>query len=198
MAIPHRGSWFWEKFEPGSREAGVQLAALRRGLGREPGSVPELWPYHRVIVPDKVAARGELWPGLAAEHAALTLFGIHQQSQKEPMHKPDTPLGTALRALREHEKNSAAAVDRRVNAMATATGVTELISHLRGLVIRLRSIEQPLDYTQLVEDIHAWHEPSRRARVRRRWGIQYYGWTAQPEADQAADQDPANTVSVEA
>lgn len=198
MAIPHRGSWFWEEFKLGAPEAGAQLAALRRGLSREPGSVPELWPYYRVIVPDKEAARGNPGPRLTAEHAALTLFGIHQQSQKEPMHKPEMPLGTALRALRKHERNSAAAVDRRVNAMATATDVTELIAHLRGLVTRLRGIKQPLDYTQLVEDIHAWQEPDRRSRVRRRWGSQYYGWTAQNESGQEANQAPAGAASTDA
>lgn len=178
--VPHRGRWFWERFDPTSGNAGADLAALRRGVGRAPGSVPEMWPYYRAIVDDAVAASGGVPRSLEAEHAALTLFSVHQQSQSACMHHADVGVGAALLRLRRSEKFSVDALDRRVHAAATATDAGELVAHLRGLVTQLRAISQPLDYSSLARDVYDWRFPDSRARVRRRWGLQYYGWTERP------------------
>ncbi|MFF8414505.1 type I-E CRISPR-associated protein Cse2/CasB [Streptomyces omiyaensis] len=173
-----RGRWYWEEFSATASGAGADLAALRRGLGQEAGGVPELWPYHRCVLPEYVAEEGHRDYRLTAEHAALTLFAVHQQHQQQPMHVAGVGTGVALRALRKSEKFSEEAVDRRVNAAATSTDTAELVHHLRGLVTQLRGIRQPLDYTRLYRDIRNWHFPEGQERVRRSWGAQYYAWTA--------------------
>lgn len=61
--------------------------------------------------------------------------------------------------------------------MATAGDATELIEHLRHLISQLRTVGQPLDYNQLVQDLHDWHRPEERPRIRRAWGSQYYVWS---------------------
>ncbi len=148
---------------------GSDLAALRRGAGRDAGDVPEMWRYYTTLRQD-----GRPTPKLAAEHAALTLYAIHQQSKVRPMHVTGIGLGTAMRTLRLSDKFSQDAVDRRFAAAATATSFREVCLHLRGLVTQLRTIDQPLDYTRLYRDLIRWQNPEQVASVRRVWGGQYF------------------------
>ncbi|GLZ28138.1 hypothetical protein Lesp02_03280 [Lentzea sp. NBRC 105346] len=188
----HRGEWYWTQYiddqgrwRRASRQPpGEDLAAMRRGLGRQPGSVPQMWRLYQAIVADEHS------PRLAAEHAALCLFGVHQQSQRTPMHKPGTGLGKALRDLSRRDGVSEEAVARRFNAAATATSFDELVAHLRGLVTLLRTHAIPLDYTTLLTDLLRWSDPDGQAQVRRRWGMQYHAWQS-PTAQSSTSGDAA-------
>ncbi|HEY0636171.1 MAG TPA: type I-E CRISPR-associated protein Cse2/CasB [Pseudonocardiaceae bacterium] len=166
---------------------GAELAALRRGLGREPGTVPAMWPFYLHLRTD-----GTVSKKLSAEHAALTLFAVHQQSHAAPMHRTGPGLGTAMRALRDSGKFSDDAVDRRFSAAATATSLTELTLHLRGLVTQLRTIPQPLDYDALFKDLVAWQSADQVGAVRRRWGSQYFLRPAAGDGTSTPD-DPTST-----
>jgi CRISPR system Cascade subunit CasB len=161
--------FYWERDHPRDVPEGAELAALRRGVGRDAGSVPAMWRYYTQLNPD-----GHLTPRLKAEHVALTLYAIPQQSINTLMHQAGTGLGTALRALRDSDRFSPAAVDRRFNAAATATSLHEAAYHLRGLVRQLRQLSQGLHYTELWRDLVAWQYPDGASRVRRRWGGQYF------------------------
>lgn len=173
---------------------GEDLAALRSGLGREAGTVPKLWPYYTCEINDWRARRGEVSDEQIAEHAALALFGLHQQGQDRPMHRPSVTLGKALQALRQNEKFSDQAVDARVAAAVAATSVPALLMRLRGLVGQLRTINQPLDYDHLLDDIDGWQRPDARQRVRRKWGLGYHVW-AQPPAPKNAPHNTSPTGS---
>jgi CRISPR system Cascade subunit CasB len=94
------------------------------------------------------------------------------------MHRPGVRLGQALRRLHQSGKFSQEAVDRRVNAAASATQVSALLTHLRGLITQLRTIGQPIDYDLLLKDVRDWQRPDSRQRARRRWGLDYYRWSA--------------------
>jgi CRISPR system Cascade subunit CasB len=189
--IAKRGPWLWQDLDPGAARAGAVLATLRTAVGRSPGDVSGLWSHYRVVVPDDVAARGTIHPHLAAEHAALTLFAVHQQSQDTRMHQDGSRLGTSLRALRSTAfKDNPDALDRRVNAAAATDSVQELTVHLRGLVRLLRDQHIPLDYTALVQDLADWQHPNARGYVRRRWGAQYYVWSS-PAGESGDGRDDA-------
>jgi CRISPR system Cascade subunit CasB len=179
-----RPRWYWEDFDPAGRHVGADLAVLRKGVGRRVGDVWEMARFYR-----SVPADGTTTAGLWAEHAALALFAVHQQSQSASMHRAGTQLGAAARLL--HTGGTAAggkrsqsepsggryseeAVNRRMHQTATATDPTELVTHLRGLVTLLRTIKQPLDYTQLRRDIERWHYPDARAGIRARWARHYF------------------------
>ena len=150
-----------------------------------------MWRHYRAVVPDNVAALGRIHPSLTAEHTALTLFAVHQQSQSTRMHREGSPLGASLRALRVSAfGDNPDALDRRVKAAAATDSVEELTVHLRGMVRLLRDQKIPLDYTALVQDLADWQYPDGRGRVRRRWGAQYYVWTA-PGSDDADDSSDA-------
>ncbi|MFE0422318.1 type I-E CRISPR-associated protein Cse2/CasB [Streptomyces sp. NPDC058953] len=175
--VDARGDWRTDPLSGAkTRAPGEDLAALRAGLGRPAGTVPELWPFYTSPVDGRVT------PELEAEHAALALYGLHQQSQSRPMHKPGIPMGTALRALHRTERFGKEAVDRRVAAAVQTTSVSALVYRLRGLVTQLRSVEQPVDYDQLLLDIQRWTTPGARQQVRRRWGLAYHAWGARADA----------------
>lgn len=194
--IEQRGRPYWARFTDGEGgwvaraghaagpPPGEDLAALRRGLGRAPGSVPNMWRFYVTTI-DESRLSGwsdtfEPPPALAAEHHALTLYAIHQQSNARPMHRRGQGLGTALLHLRRTGAFSEEALDRRVIAAATATSVDELAVHLRGLVRQLRTASHgiSLDYDQLWVDLTRYSSARRRGAVRRRWGAQYFDWSA--------------------
>jgi CRISPR system Cascade subunit CasB len=113
------------------------------------------------------------------------LYAMHQQSRTEPMHLVSAPgdfsnrrsIGAACRELRiayTRENRPADGLDRRFRAAATASTVSEVAWHLRGLIQLLREKKIPLDYVQLAADLAGWPDPDRRARARRRWGLDYH------------------------
>ncbi|HSV64872.1 MAG TPA: type I-E CRISPR-associated protein Cse2/CasB [Mycobacteriales bacterium] len=186
------GQGAWKR--PDDGPPGEDLAALRRGIGRQPGDVPEMWRFYTRLSED-----GEPTADLYAEHAALTLFAVHQQSKARPMHRGGVGVGRAVFELRRSTAFSPETVDRRFAAAATATSLPEVVTHLRGLVTQLRGIDQVLDYTRLYLDLRGWQDPEQRSRVRRHWGSQYFirvGRAAE-EPGQAgqAGTDPAVAVS---
>lgn len=172
-----QGSWGKRGGPPGA-----DLAALRRGIGREPGSVPAMWPYYTTLTEN-----GALTQRLRAEHLALTLFAVHQQSQLRPVHREGVGLGSAMLALRRDQNSSPEAVDRRFAAAATATSLSEVAHHLRGLITQIRGLTpQPgLDYSQLFRDLWSWQSPEWIKRVRREWGSQYFVWTPESSGQDA-------------
>ncbi|WP_242585259.1 type I-E CRISPR-associated protein Cse2/CasB [Streptomyces sp. MST-110588] len=158
----------WVPSVGGNGPPGEELADLRSGLGQPTGSVMALWPYYAT------ETDGELTPELHAEHGAVTLYGLHQQGQKSPMHRKHVNPGQALRRLRDSEKFLETALDRRVQAAATTTSVPALLYRLRGLVTQLRGQAIPLDYDLLMHDLIMWADPESRKWVRSRWGLNYY------------------------
>lgn len=188
--------YFWQRhtdgrgrWRSGGSPTGQDLAALRRGLGREAGEVPQMWPFYTRLRED-----GSCGPDLRAEHLALNLFAVHQQSKAHPMHQRGIGLGAALLAARRSGLYSPDGIDRRFAAAATATTLTELAGHLRGLINQLRAVQHdgrrghPLDYTLLFNDLWTWQQPDRAGEVRRRWGSQYFVFTA---ADETTGDDQA-------
>jgi CRISPR system Cascade subunit CasB len=181
-----RSRWYWETFDPHDHYAGAELAVLRKGIGRDVGDVWQMSRHYR-----SVTKGGGTSNRLAAEHAALSLFAVHQQSQTSPMHSAGTGLGTAARRLHTPAEKARAteasqqpaegkfseeAINRRMGQIATSSSVTELVAHLRGLVTMLRTIQQPLDYTRLRQQIERWHYPDARTGIRAQWGSQFFQW----------------------
>ncbi|WP_328952752.1 type I-E CRISPR-associated protein Cse2/CasB [Kitasatospora purpeofusca] len=165
------------------RPPGEDLAAMRKGLGRPAMDVFDMTKFYSCEVDDFLALRDEVSDEQKAEHAALALYGLHQQSQSTPMHRRGVKLGEALRALRRSGKFSEEALDSRVAQLAGATSVSALLVHLRGLITQLRTVGQPLDYNHLMADIQAWHYTDRRPQVRLKWAVGYQAWKDRDPAD---------------
>ena len=160
---------------------GDELAALRRGADREPGSVPSMWPFYT-----ELDERGRLTRRLDAEHQTLVLFAFHQQSQSRSMNFADIGLGTALRRIRRAGE-AGDSLDRRVFAAARSETRHGLARRLRSLIPLLRDAQQGLDYESLYREILQWDDAASRQRIRRRWAGAYLAVT--PTGGEGAEPD---------
>ena len=135
------------------------LAALRRGLGRTPGTTPEMYPYIVPWLPDKVSAQME-----AAYYLTAALFAYH------PVNTLSGNLGDHLRATINGGGNEQA-TERRFVALLQCHP-DDLPGHLRHAVSYLKSKEQPVNWQQLFEDLLKWDHPQRF--VQKRWAGSFW------------------------
>jgi len=167
-----------------------ELAALRRGVSRSPGELPEIWELTRVEVPESAGdapTREEI-----AVHTAMTLYAVHQQSRTEPMFRPGVGLGSAARRLIGSPDEENPSARARFNALVTSTTVAELRHHLRGFVSLLRARGIALDHAMLADDIFYFQQPGGAKKVRLAWARQYHPLPA--ETPPATDADPASNA----
>lgn len=169
---------YWTDFAPQEASAGAELAALRSGLGKEAGTVPGIWVFYRTRMGGELRARGALTRTLAAEHAALSLFALHQQSRSVTMHVPGQSPGTACaRLLAKDGAADREAVGRRLGALLTSTDSGELAQHLRGLVPLLRRAGLGLDYGMVFDGLGRWDDPKQpqaQSELRTRWDRDFH------------------------
>ena len=182
-----------------SRRARGELAALRRGVSRSPGELPEIWELTRVEVPDG-AGDAPTWEEIAV-HTAMTLYAVHQQSRTEHMFSPGVGLGSAARRLIGSPDEETPSARARFNALVTSTTVAELRHHLRGFVSLLRARGIALDHAMLADDVLHFQQPGGAKKVRLAWARQYYSLPAESQpADgtvPASDADPTTAPTQE-
>lgn len=161
-------------------ESGPQkalLAQLRRGVGRMPGELPQLWGILLDNLPEEMTRKnGEPSKEEWAIYTALTLFALHQQGHDlphKPMHCQGAKFGAAMARLVESPDDEERIL-RRFNMIATSGSIEELTNHLRGAVQLLRSKDIPLDYAQLAEDLLLYQNIRTQNHVRLRWGQDFY------------------------
>lgn len=164
------------------------LARLRRGIGKEPGSQPDLWEVTLDELPESLQGT-DATPsfGERAVHTALTLFSLHQQGKdinEKCMSESGSTLGGAVRDMIRQNPDREEAIKRRFMVAVTADSYEELAWHLRGLVQLLRSEEVRLDYPNLAKDLFYYQFPGNRDRIRLKWGRHFYWQPSQERVDQ--------------
>ncbi|MDR1822082.1 MAG: type I-E CRISPR-associated protein Cse2/CasB [Oscillospiraceae bacterium] len=144
------------------------LAKLRRGAGKHPGSVPEIWEYTIGSLPDDIAYKSESeW----AVHAALTLFAVHKQGADNTVTGTSGgTLGSAVAKLCTDKNKDA--ITRRFNSAVTADGIEGLTVHARSLVQMLRVGKIDMDYQKFAEELFSWQ--FNREKTRLEWGRDYW------------------------
>ncbi|WUX13296.1 type I-E CRISPR-associated protein Cse2/CasB [Streptomyces sp. NBC_01439] len=173
------------------------LARLRRGVGRQPTETPDLWgmvgveAFHTAYLARRGRPAGEA-ETLRAErsaHAAVTLWAVHQQSNRSRgMHVAGGPsLGTAVRRLMSGT-DADDPVRKRLVRAGTASSLDVLAQRLRDLVTLLRAAEVPLDYGLLAEQLDQWQRPGGPGQVRQAWGRSFHAYRA-PNPRTAKDGD---------
>jgi CRISPR system Cascade subunit CasB len=140
------------------------LAALRRGLGKQPGTVPEM--YHHV----EPYLGGASKDKADAAYVVASLFGIHPVPWRQPSNPPkNLSFGWTLRGIRFRENGSEdEGVTRRFVA-ALNSDREALPTHLRHLfsLLRVRQPSAPVNWERLFTDLVIWDAPGRYAQ--RRW-----------------------------
>lgn len=152
------------------------LAELRRGVGKRPGDVPQLWGYFLQDMPEEFFGDKEPSKAEWAVYTSLTLFALHQQGKdpkSDAMNKEGYSFGTAVNKL-VHNEDERERVARRFYAAATASSMEELSHHMRGIIQLLRGEGIPLDYPMLAADLYRYQFSSLVSNVRLKWGQDFY------------------------
>jgi CRISPR system Cascade subunit CasB len=168
------------------------LARLRRGLGKNPGDVPEIWDMTMTVVPESWRwNRDEPSRAEHSAHNALTLYAVHQQSMRTPAHIPGKSFGVAVGTLRASGRWSEEAITRRFMAVATAESASEALFHMRGLVTQLRTEQLGFDYAVLADDLVRLLTPGRAVGVRLAWGRDFYRTPAKTDKTEGFEKEEA-------
>ncbi len=163
-------------------QAKATLANLRRGIGKVPGELPEIWGVIFQNFPRVLSEKtSEIEPSKAewAAYLTLTLYALHQQGhdmEKENMQREGVGLGTAVQRLApDGEAVENSSVFSRFQTLATSSDIKELAHHLRGIIQLLSQGKIGLDYVKLSEDLYQYQFDESRNGVRLKWGRQYFG-----------------------
>lgn len=153
----------------------AMLAKLRRGIGKQPGEIPELFEILFSDMPEELYGKGDepsyaIW----AIYASLTLFALHQQGKDRPMSVGGNSLGAAVGCLVKQDMDREPAVKRRFDAVLTANEFTEFAYHARSLTQLLKAGDITLDYPHFAVDLYWYQFDEIRNRIRLRWGEDYY------------------------
>ncbi|MDR1398085.1 MAG: type I-E CRISPR-associated protein Cse2/CasB [Desulfarculales bacterium] len=188
--VQRRISWLCARANYSSGKA--DLARLRRGIGKAPGSQPELWQVILEDLPESLlSSSGEPSCGEWAVHTALTLYALHQQGEDAEKHcvsKEGISLGSALRKLAPDRDNDEA-IKRRFDAAATAGDFVELAHHLRGLIQLMKAKNIDLDYPALTRDLYWFQIMDKKDSVRLKWGQDFYRVEKEEKSDNNVQQD---------
>lgn len=155
----------------------AMLAQLRRGIGKEPGELPELWGiFLNELRPELIRKDGVPTAAEWAIYLSLTLFALHQQGNTDPVHCEKVSLGKAAYALMGKDKDDEARkrVLRRFAPIVTAKSMAEVSHHLRGMIQLLKANGNALDYIQLAADLYQFQFIESRRNVQLRWGQDFY------------------------
>ena len=160
----------------------AQLAELRRGVGKQPGDLPQLWgSLLEGMSEEMLGASGSASYAEWSVYTVLTLFALHQQGHdvlRERMHvSPEDGRGVSIGAAAAqlvHSADEQERILRRFHQAATATEREEVAHHLRGLVQLLKQEGIALDYALLAKDLYLYQYPENQTAVRLRWGEDFY------------------------
>jgi CRISPR system Cascade subunit CasB len=159
----HAGSFVASLYALVQREDRAALAALRRGLGKRPGEVAEMFPYVVPYCAHLSESRQNDYFLVAA------LFAAHQGAAGEPDPYRNN-LGASYRALAD--RAGSASIQLRFVALLNAVR-EDLDDHLRHAISLMKAHEVTVDWAQLLRDIAGWSWESRN--VQRRWAQSYWG-----------------------
>lgn len=155
-----------------ARARGV-LAQLRRNAGRPPESDP--LGLSRVLLtlakPLDESLLGKGDAATASESAAyhaLTLFALHMQSARAPMHVRDHSFARACGQL--YQRTESESFKPRFDALVLAQHSRSRLEHLRSIITLLRGEKLGFDYGQFAADLRALSNPKYRQKTLLRWG----------------------------
>jgi CRISPR system Cascade subunit CasB len=166
------------------------LAALRRGLGKEPGEAPEMFPVLLPILPEAPLSQHDE----RVVYLVASLFALYPDAPRWPeaaSERHQRNFGASLRQLADQTESDGP--ERRLTALFNSD-LSDLPHHLRGIIALLRSASTPVpvDWVQFTNDLRRWNNPSRP--VQRRWATAFWGGRqAQAETNETSvgDQESA-------
>lgn len=157
--------------------AKARLAQLRRGIGKRPGALPELWGLFLQNMPEELMSKtDEPSPAEWAVYTALTLFALHQRGHFDPMHEPgeENRLGRAVRRLAGGNDEERDSLAQKFGLVAQSDDMTELSYRLKTMIGYLSGENIKLDYADLAADLYRFQWENSASSVRLKWGRDFY------------------------
>jgi CRISPR system Cascade subunit CasB len=155
------------------------LAALRRGLGQPPGTIPDMFRYVVPMLPKDAYMGG--WTE-RAYYLIAALYALH------PANTLDGNLGDHFAANLDPDPDRNSAIERRFMALLTAHP-DDLHIYLRQSISFLRSKEEKgkVNWHQLMWDVLYLGNPDTATLVQKRWANAFWRRTASTPAPDAAN-----------
>ncbi len=155
----------------GSKDERAAFAALRRGLGRAPGTEPAMFPYIVQWLPTVCPQWNEEMYYLIA-----ALFAYH------PKEGGVGNLGAAFKTAAQGESDTTA-IERRFTALLAAD-TEDLHFYLRQAVSFLKSKDVAINWQQLFADVLRWQY----GQVQKQWAYKFWGRGGEGKENDSADQ----------
>ncbi|UIZ92560.1 type I-E CRISPR-associated protein Cse2/CasB [Corynebacterium sp. CNCTC7651] len=154
-------------------DARAALAELRKASALEPAKNPMglqkiIGMLNPPLNEDFMGHDDRLSASEVALYRSLSLFGVHMQSAKKPMHTSEVSFAQACGQLMPRTESKS--FKHRFDALQLATDDASRAVHLRSLVSLLRNYELAFDYGRFSEDLRALANPNRKPGVLLRWG----------------------------
>lgn len=163
---------------PWSKE---MLAKMRRGIGKNPFEIPNLWEVTLSGIPEELIAYGDGEDIKATEsewaiHTALTLYALHQQGNSSSVNSRGRSFASAARLLISPDGKNEKGIKRRFDAMVTAGDLAELSHHARSVIQLMKASDLTLsfNYPNFAKDLYSFQFPNGKMNVRLRWGQDFY------------------------
>jgi CRISPR system Cascade subunit CasB len=158
------------------RDSGARgaLAALRRGLGKPPGTAFEMWPQVEPYLDSGTAS----WEEDACYLVAALFAYWHQGGPSVAAHPPDN-FGASMARLRTPDVGPS--LELRLTALLKSHR-DDLPVHLRQAIGQLKAKGVPVHWRRLWLDILNWdHEDS---WVQRAWARSFWGQDTKTNTEQ--------------
>ena len=150
------------------------MANLRRGVGKSPGEIPELWGMIFDKMPEELLGKSKASPAEWAVYTALTLYALHQQGNEKFMNVEDVSVGKAASMLVKNDDEDKERIRRRLGLVVTATSPSDLAYHLRGVIQLLSRDAIGLDYARLAKELYLMNNEERAKDIKLSWGREFY------------------------
>lgn len=161
-----------------TRELGTTkalLANLRRGAGKTPGELPELWGAFLNELPEDLLGRSEtIAPEEDAVYQALCLYALSTKGSelKNDPNEEGISLGRACGKLAFSNENDKERILNRLKIILSSN--QQMSVHLRNLIKLLADKDLKLDFALLAGDLYSYHFPEGRDQVRLKWARDFY------------------------
>jgi CRISPR system Cascade subunit CasB len=152
--------------EPENRNGRATLAAFRRGLGRQPGEAPEMYPYLVPWTSHMSGWREEIF------YLVASLFASHPVS----WHGVGAGnFGASMAQVKAKEGGDS--TQRRFVALLSSHRA-DLPEHLRHAVSLCASKEVAVNWSRLLRDLPQWDDAQRRVQLR--WARAFWQRVEEP------------------
>ena len=156
-----------------TRQGKAILAQLRRGIGKAPGELPELWGMIFGGLPEELMGKNTASNAEWAIYTALTLYALHRQGKEKDVNEKNISLGSAAAKLVKTEEDEER-IMRRMNLIVTAVSREDIAYHARSMIQLLITDDICLDHAKFAKELYFFAYPDMAESVKLNWGRDFF------------------------